>query len=352
MLTILEGSTFCITDDTGDIGGGVAGLFAEDTRFLSHLVTRLDDRPPLLLSSRSVEYFSAAHYLRNATTTRVPRDTISLARERFICRGLAERLVLRNEGTASLSFSLGIELAADFVDVLTLKAHDTALGAGEPALPLPKPVAPRAVDPYALLLTDTESSLVTWVTSSRPLSLQDSSIVFDLALEPDEPWELVLEVVPGRDGEARKSAAAVMRFGREGRHVRASLESWHLKVPRLTANRDLERVYSRSLADLAALRLRGFGTFGVLPAAGMPWFMTVFGRDTLITSLQTMLFGPELATGALTALAEFQATFDDPGADAEPGKIPHEVRRGKAAATWFPIYYGSADATPLVFILL
>jgi glycogen debranching enzyme len=352
MLTILEGSTFCISDDTGDISGGVAGLFAEDTRFLSHLVTRLDDRPPLLLSSRSVEYFSAAHYLRNPTTTRMPRDTISVVRERFICRGLAERLILRNEGTATLAFSLAIELGADFVDVLTLKAHDSALGAGEMPLALPRRTRPRAFSPHELLLEDPGSELVTWVTGSLPLSLTDSTVAFDVALEPDEPWELVLEIVPGRNGERRKSAGAVMRFGRERRHVRASLESWQLKVPRLTANHDLDRIYNRSLADLAALRLRGFGPFGVVPAAGMPWFMTVFGRDTLITSLQTLLYGPELATGALTALAELQATFDDPGADAEPGKIPHEVRRGKAAATWFPIYYVSADATPLFLIVL
>ena len=80
--------------------------------------------------------------------------------------------------------------------------------------------------------------------------------------------------------------------------------------------------------------------------------MTIFGRDTLITCLQTMLFGPELSIGALGALATLQATGDHAAIDAEPGKIPHEVRRGKAAAAWFPVYYGSIDATPLFLILL
>ena len=91
---------------------------------------------------------------------------------------------------------------------------------------------------------------------------------------------------------------------------------------------------------------------GMLPAAGMPWFMTVFGRDTLITSLQTMLLGPELATASLDALAALQAGVDDPSIDAEPGKILHELRRGRAVETWFGTYYGSADATPLFLILL
>jgi glycogen debranching enzyme len=80
--------------------------------------------------------------------------------------------------------------------------------------------------------------------------------------------------------------------------------------------------------------------------------MTVFGRDTLLTSLETLLLGPELALEALRVLAALQATDDDPTVDAEPGKILHELRRGKAAETWFPVYYGSLDSTPLFLILL
>src|SRR6185295_11773020 len=108
----------------------------------------------------------------------------------------------------------------------------------------------------------------------------------------------------------------------------------------------------RSAADLASLRMGTSGTVGRLPAAGMPWFMTVFGRDTLITCLQTMLLGPELAKSALEALAALQAQTDDASIDAEPGKIIHELRRGRAADAWFPAYYGSLDSTPLYLILL
>jgi glycogen debranching enzyme len=84
----------------------------------------------------------------------------------------------------------------------------------------------------------------------------------------------------------------------------------------------------------------------------MPWFMTVFGRDTIITCLQTLLFGPELARTALQVLADLQAKEDDPSIDAEPGKIVHEVRHGKAAEVFFPLYYGTLDATPLYLVLL
>ena len=136
--------------------------------------------------------------------------------------------------------------------------------------------------------------------------------------------------------------------------MRESLRAWKLRVPRLeTPALDLQRVYERSIADLASLRLKGIEGIGELPAAGMPWFMTVFGRDTLITSLQTLVFGPELAIGALRSLAALQADRRTTRTiDAEPGKILHELRRGKAATSWFPIYYGSIDSTPLFLVLL
>jgi glycogen debranching enzyme len=131
------------------------------------------------------------------------------------------------------------------------------------------------------------------------------------------------------------------------------LTAWNLRVPRLRASWDaLDHAFPRSVADLASLRIRGANGISNLPAAGMPWFMTVFGRDTIITCLQTLLFGPELAQGAIEVLAGLQAREDDAAIDAEPGKIVHELRRGKAAKNWFERYYGTVDATPLFLILL
>jgi len=124
-------------------------------------------------------------------------------------------------------------------------------------------------------------------------------------------------------------------------------------VPQVRADwAQLDRSFYQSVSDLASLRMRGAGRTGRMPAAGMPWFMTVFGRDTLITCLQTLLFGPELARTALEVLAELQARDDNPDVDAEPGKIVHELRSGKAAQKWFRTYYGTADATPLFLVLL
>jgi glycogen debranching enzyme len=116
---------------------------------------------------------------------------------------------------------------------------------------------------------------------------------------------------------------------------------------------DLVHTWNRSLADLAALRMHiPELADGDLLAAGTPWFMTVFGRDTLVSSLQTLLLGPGLAAGTLRVLAATQSTFDDAERDAEPGKIIHELRRGKAALAWPDRYYGTVDATPLFLVLL
>src|SRR5262249_26085741 len=141
---------------------------------------------------------------------------------------------------------------------------------------------------------------------------------------------------------------------REGDGANGALAEWQRSAPRLnTSWNDLVRTWDRSVADLAALRIEDDDfNVGALPAAGAPWFMTVFGRDTLITCLQTIVFGPELAAAALRELAATQSQEDDPERDAEPGKIIHEMRRGKAARAWTDRYYGSADSTPLFLILL
>jgi glycogen debranching enzyme len=355
-LTILEGSTFCICDEIGDLDGRTSGLFAEDTRFLSRLELRIDGERPLLLSSGKVEYFSAAFYLRNPVVPgRLPQDAVSIARERFVGDGMQDHLIVRNEGAVPLAFELGLEVGTDFADIITVKEHDFALGHPATARPLPPPAAAR-FDPggnQLVLEEAADGAAKTQVLFSRPGAVADSCVRFALELAPRERWELRVDVVPALSGDESPRHDVEHRFGEEREHVRESLSAWHLSVPRLrTASDDLRHSFSQSVADLASLRMRTDNGIGMLPAAGMPWFMTVFGRDTLITCLQTMLLGPELATASLDALASLQAVADDASIDAEPGKIVHEVRRGRAAETWFRTYYGTVDATPLFLVLL
>jgi glycogen debranching enzyme len=355
-LTILEGSTFCICDDRGDVGTKTSGFFARDTRFLSVLRLTINGESPLLLSSAKVEYFSAAFYLRNPLAGGLPPDTLSIARRRFVGEGMQERLVLRNEGMEPIRFELGLEFEADFADILSVKAYDFALGDPEHASPLPDPVVPRYdEDDNQFVLEDPAEGARTQVILSQRGDVNGRGVSYSLELAPRNTWELQLDVFPSLDGQPIARHVVERRFGDELLHVRDSLAAWQLRVPQIRASwDDLSRSFTQSVSDLASLRMRDVEHPGAgrLPAAGMPWFMTVFGRDTIITCLQTLLFGPELAVAALEVLAELQAKEDDPSIDAEPGKIVHEVRQGKAAKQWFAAYYGTVDATPLYLVLL
>ncbi|MEX2612403.1 MAG: glycogen debranching N-terminal domain-containing protein [Gaiellaceae bacterium] len=352
MLTILEGSTFCICDERGDIAADTSGFFAHDTRFLSRFVLRLEGSRPLLLSSGRVEHFAAAFYLRNPSLNGLPQDALSISRERFVGTGMQERIAVRNESMHQLDFELSLELAADFADIISVKHHDFSLGDPEHAPDLP-PAAPSTYDEAhrQILIVDPAGDLSTRVVLSQVGRVDQGGVAFDLSLDPHERWDLTVDIHPALDFDTEPEL--VEHLDEERETLGDVVAAWTLRVPRVRGGwESLRRAFDRSIADLAALRMRTGEFRRPLFAAGMPWFMTVFGRDTAITSLQTLLLGPEPAIGALDALADLQAKTVDPEIDAEPGKIVHEVRHGRAAEFWFPRYYGSIDATPLFLVLL
>ena len=355
-LRILEGATFCICDNLGDINAPVEGLFTEDTRFLSSLRLTIDGQRPLLLSSDKIEYFSAAFFMRNPLTDGLSPDVLSIRRERFVGDGMQDSFAVQNQSMERVEFDLELDVGADFADIFAVKDFDFALGDPLRAKPLPdrRPVEYDAERNQFLISDDGALPLKTQVIFSQRGEVDGPKMVFHLSLEPRERWDLHVEVFPLPDGELVAPRFAELRFGEEVGRVRDSLAAWQLRVPQLRASWDaLGYAFGQSVSDLASLRMRSDnGAIGKLPGAGVPWFMTVFGRDTIITCLQTLLFGPELARTALEVLADLQAKEDDPSRDAEPGKIVHEVRHGKAARTWHERYYGTADATPLYLILL
>jgi glycogen debranching enzyme len=353
-ITILEGSNFCISDQNGDFTFTTSGLYAYDTRFLSKLELTVNGRRPLLLSAGKAEYYSAAYFLRNPPVDGLRPDAVSIARHRFVGEGMQDRLLVQNQTRRPASFELALEFGNDFADIFAVKHYDFALGDPDRATPLPPPAeAVYQEDENQFVLADDGGLARTQIIFSQRGLVEPDKVRFWIELEPRATWELGFDVVPSIDGGEIGPHVARQRFGEERDRIEASLTAWNLRVPRLRASwDDLDHTFPRSVADLASLRLRGGNGLSNLPAAGMPWFMTVFGRDTVITCLQTLLFGPELATSALEVLAELQAEEDDPTIDAEPGKIVHELRRGKAAKNWFERYYGTIDATPLYLILL
>src|SRR4051795_7368968 len=142
-LTILEGSTFCICDDVGDLDRRTHGFYSEDTRFLSVLKLRMNDARPLLLSSGKVEYFSAAFFMRNPLAGGLEQDVVSILRERFVGESMQDVIVAQNQSMERRWFGLQVEIEADFADILSVKEHDFAPAAPLPAKPLPERVPIR-----------------------------------------------------------------------------------------------------------------------------------------------------------------------------------------------------------------
>jgi glycogen debranching enzyme len=356
-VTILEGSTFCVCDERGDIDGKVSasGFFSADTRFLSRAMLLVGGSPPLPLSSSQPAPHIARFVFRNPLSGGLRPDQLSIERERFVGDEMYERIHVENHSHDHVETEVCLELEADFADIFSVKDLDPGFG-NPAAVTLPPPRTPTWHEHgTTAVFTGETFEAKTIVHFSQSGAIDGSVVRFPVSLDHGETWTLEVGVQPvlANDAPLAGEEFEPHRLA-ERRRAEESLASWNASTPQLRSGWvDLDRTWERSVADLAALRIRVPGyDYGLLPAAGAPWFMTVFGRDTLITCLQTMLFGPELSRGALRVLAALQSETDDPERDAEPGKIIHEMRRGKAALSWAGRYYGTVDATPLFLVLL
>jgi glycogen debranching enzyme len=347
-LTLLDGSTFVVCDERGDLDGVAAasGFFAADTRFLSRSVLTIDGHRGEPVAFEQGAPHVGAFELEWG-------NGLAVRRELFVGRGLEAAATVWNRSQREVDAVLELELGSDFADIFAVKRVEDlgAPGTSEVAPSRPE----RWKDAGTVEFADEGFPARTLVhLAPSPDEAEGGAARYRLRLAPGERWQLLVAVQWLLNGTPELDAAAFEAGLRDDRRERdASLAAWWRSAPRLQAPAEaaLERTWVRSLADLAALRLRWAGS-EMVPAAGLPWFMTLFGRDTLITSLQELLLGPEAAAGALCALAEAQADTDDPERDAEPGKIVHELRRGKTARIWTDRYYGTVDATPLFLVLL
>lgn len=355
-LTVLDGSTFCVCDERGDVDGlaTASGFFASDTRFLSRSVLTLGGARLDPLSHDHATPHLASFVLRNPLAGGLQPNELVIERERFVGDCMEERIAVENHSHRRVDVELGLELAADFADIFVVKDLEPGFGKQvEEKLPASHP--PERAGNGTLVFSDGSFRGRTVVHLSEAFDESEGVARFTLSLEPGARWRLVVGVQAELEGVASLTAASFAReLDDERCRAERSFAEWQSSAPELSAGwDDLVHAWNRSLADLAALRMRVPEVpDGHLLAAGTPWFMTVFGRDTLISSLQTLLLGPELAAGTLRVLAATQATVDDAERDAEPGKIIHELRRGKAALAWTDRYYGTVDATPLFLVLL
>jgi len=343
---VLDGSTFVVCDQRGDVDGIVdaSGFFAADTRFLSRLVLTVDDERADPVSVEQVAPHVALFELRG-------REGLRIRRELFVGQGLEEQVTVENSSDREVEVAIGLEVASDFADIHTVKRIADGVADRAEATDRPEQWGSATTVTFA----DVGFPAHTLVhLAPAPDKADGGTARYRLRLAPGQSWRLLVTVQWTLDGTAPLEPAAFEQQLRDDRRERdESLERWWQSMPRLAAPRDpeLEHTWMQSLTDLAALRLRWAGS-GMIPAAGLPWFMTLFGRDTLIAAFQALPLGPETAAAGLRALAETQSKIDDPGRDAEPGKIVHEIRRGKTALVWADRYYGTVDATPLFLVLL
>jgi glycogen debranching enzyme len=352
-ISVLEGNNFVVSNLRGDIDASLSeplGLFAWDTRFLSRWLLTVDGQRPNVLSADDLDYFYVQFFLVPGTGTIYVDSDLSIIRKRAVGNGFHEDVIILNHKDHPVDLKVRMEAAADFADLFEVK--DALKKKGE---------CYHRIESDRLVLGYRREQFIreTLITSSARADIDERGLNFAVHIEPHGEWTTSLEVVTVLVGFGENHEETT--YGHGDQQVRSnmkrSLEKLGEALPRLSCDwPSLQVTYRRSLIDLAALRFFPITLPGqALPAAGLPWFMTLFGRDSMIVSYQALPFTSELAAATLHALAEQQGTRVDDFRDEEPGKIMHEVRFGEMTAFEerpHSPYYGAADATPLFLILL
>jgi len=348
-LVVLDGSTFFVSAQSGDVDGAeVEGFFHADVRHLSTWRLLLEGAPMRVLTSRSHRYYSASIFGTFGTARVGENPPVSVQRDRIVADGVHEDIVLENHSEQERTVRIELRFGADFADIFEIKDRTPKKG-----------VTSAEVGSCEVTLWYRRDGFRrgTRISFSEPGELREDGARFDVILGPREAWKTHIDVSCLVGDEERRPRHDCETPGDLQPQMPLTLERWLEEAPRLETDFDpLHHTYRRSLLDLAALRFRPLkGVAWSLPAAGLPWFMALFGRDSLLTAYEALPFQPRLAATTLETLAAFQAKEDDAFRDAEPGKILHELRKGELATLGevpHTPYYGSHDSTPLFLILL
>jgi glycogen debranching enzyme len=341
-LIILDGCTFMYSDLSGDVEAEDAeGFFYEDVRHLSRWHVLVNGKPIEPLTSRRVDYYSARIVGGD--------EKLAVRRDRFVSEGMHEDVVVQNLGPKPREVRVEVRYGSDFADVMEAQGGGNGNG---------RSWAEAKARSVTLWHEREGYRRGTAVTFNRSGQVTRKRARFRATVPPRESWRLCLDVTPIVEGDRRPPMLRCCAFHDHAPKMPTSLDEWLDATPDLETDNDpLERTYKQSNLDLAALRVRpdNVTISRAMPGGGLPWFMTIFGRDSLITSYQALPFHGELARAALEALAELQASDWDNWRDAEPGKILHELRRGTLAALDkipHTPYYGSHDSTLWWLIVL
>jgi glycogen debranching enzyme len=340
------------------------GFFARDTRLVSGYQITINGKPPILLDAAPIANFSARHEFitpelplaavaaidKTQAEPTLREHAIGLRLDRTILEGVHEDYDLVSYAPRPVTLTLEIALESDFADVFDVRAHRLVRRGDLHSVWRPKAEELRTSYENG----DFRRELVVRVRrAGSRAEFANGRLWFDIELEPKAGWHVCLEWLPVIDrhtARVRDCHAMTAHGGAFGPRV---LPPVQLQSPHPT----LPAIWRQAIEDLEALRMIDFTVHRsvYVPAAGIPWYVTLFGRDSLVVAMESISGFPEFASGALDRLARVQATDDNPDQDKEPGKIPHEVRFGELASLNllpFAPYYGTHDATPLYIIVL
>jgi glycogen debranching enzyme len=358
-IAIHQGQTVLVTGLDGQIAWpSEKGLYFLDTRIISSWAIYANGEPWELLNGGPINYYSARIFLTNKSVLTedgpIPPRTLGLTISRSISGGLHEDLEITNNSMKPVRFQLEVAFRSDFADIFEVKSgHIVRRGQ----------ITTEWSERRQRLRTaysnrDFHRAVTTLVAQApRKAVYANGRLSLEVAIQSNKAWHTCL-LYELEDGEQLFHAPHhCVGTGHNPRHS-GTMSRWLKSVAKIeTSNEEFYRLFRQALEDMAALRLpiRETNHMVFIPAAGLPWFVAPFGRDSLLVSLQNILIYPKFARGALEVLGKLQAKEDDPYREAEPGKILHELRCGELAH--FKLiphtpYYGTADATPLYLITL
>lgn len=356
-LAVKEDDAFLYSDLEGDLDGRAdygLGFYVKDTRFLSRYEMRLSGREPVLLSSSAERGYLSQIDLANpdlfeADRCCAPQQTLNIRRLRVVSGGLFERIRIKNYRPETASLELSLILGADFADIFEVRGmFREARSAPEP------PRVDGATVTFARIGLDSviRSTRVTFSREPDRVVVDGSTVEVAFALELPAYRTQLLSVAI--EPIIADSSPTANDFDGAVHGLRRSYEEWERDSTRIvTDNEVYNQLLDRSLRDLRVLTTRWDDGHPVF-AAGIPWYVAVFGRDALIAAHQVLMVNPRPAREVLEMLASHQGTRRDDWRDEEPGKILHEIRQGDLAGSGaipHTPYYGSVDATPLFVVL-
>ena len=360
LITINRGNTFVLSERDGSITPYTEqGIYSRDTRYVSNYEVFADGMHWVLHNSGAVAYYASRAYLTNPRLVteygEIEAATVSLILSRAVGHGIHEDFAIHNYGLKRVRFSLEISLRTDFADIFEVKSK-RVIRKGNVSTEW-HPDTSELISIYEH--NGFKRSLVTrTVDSGSTATYSNGRIIFLVDLEPGAAWQTCCEHAFLEAMEIQQGPYRCVHMLRHPESpVERELSDWKTANTAVTtSNEDVYRLFRQSVEDMASLRLPWeIEQEGFIPAAGVPWFVTLFGRDSLIVSLQSMAVYPDFARASLAALGKLQATYTDDYRDAQPGKIPHEIRVGELATRKLiphTPYYGTADATALYLIAL